>query len=308
MMVTSPEPAAPTGDAAASRLKCAVLVASRGRPEVLAQLLSSLARQTRRPDQVVLSVTSSADLPRGTFLAFDCVMGAAGSCEQRNRGLDAIRPDVDVIAFFDDDYVPRRDAIEGLAGFFADHPGVAAANGRLVADGVNGPGLSFDEAERLLAASYAPVDLVPQLRRAEGLYGCHMAFRACAIGEVRFDENLPLNGWQEDIDFSARVGAQGGDLVVCDAFVGVHRGVKGARVSGVRFGYSQVVNPAYLARKGTMRRGYALKIAARNVLANLVRCLRPEPWADRAGRLRGNLKGLLDLVTGRLNPRRILDV
>ena len=55
-----------------------------------------------------------------------------------------------------------------------------------------------------------------------------------------------------------------------------------------------------------MRPGYALKIALRNFAANHLRALRPEPWADRMGRAKGNWLGLLDLARGRITPERVL--
>ena len=66
-------------------------------------------------------------------------------------------------------------------------------------------------------------------------------------------------------------------------------GIKAGRVSGKRFGYSQVVNPVYLIRKGTIPRASRCRLMARNLAANLVRSLRPEPYIDRRGRLRGNV-------------------
>jgi len=44
-----------------------------------------------------------------------------------------------------------------------------------------------------------------------GTYGCNMTFRLKPIrsNAILFDENLPLYGWQEDIDFSLRVGPYG---------------------------------------------------------------------------------------------------
>jgi hypothetical protein len=133
-----------------------------------------------------------------------------------------------------------------------------------------------------------------------------MAFRSSAIGSHRFDEALPLYGWQEDIDFAASVSRHGGRLVKTDAFVGVHRGVRSGRTSGKRFGYSQMVNPVYLCRKRTMKRSYAARIMTQNFLANVRGLVRPEPWIDRRGRLFGNLLGLADLVQLRIDPMRVL--
>ena len=46
-----------------------------------------------------------------------------------------------------------------------------------------------------------------------------------------------------------------------------------------------------------------------NVGANLVgACRNDEPFVDRRGRLRGNLRGIADLLAGRSSPERILDL
>jgi hypothetical protein len=87
---------------------------------------------------------------------------------------------------------------------------------------------------------------------------------------------------------------------------GVHLGIKLGRTSGVRFGYSQIANPIYLIRKGSMPRRHANKIMLRNLAANLARSLYPEPWVDRRGRLKGNLLALFDMLRGRISPNQIL--
>ena len=76
----------------------------------------------------------------------------------------------------------------------------------------------------------------------------------------------------------------------------------------MRLGYSQIINPVYIVLKGNMSFAYAFRLAARNVLANLVKSIRPESYVDRRGRLRGNLIGMLHLVTGRLTPEYILEL
>ena len=190
---------------------------------------------------------------------------------------------------------------------YTRHSEVVAANGVLLADGIGGPGISLEEAKRLINASKKRRNPTSALRPMRALYGCNMTFRRLAVNDLRFDERLPLYGWQEDIDFSRRLHGRG-EVVRASSIVGVHRGVKGARVSGRKFGYSQVVNPAYLVGKGTMQRGHATRIVAKNLIANLLRSLAPEPWVDRRGRLAGNLMGLADLMYRRTDPMRILDV
>jgi len=288
-------------------MKIAIIIASIGRPRNVANLLDHLGRQTLAPSEVVISSVASSDVPQiGSGVpAPKVVLGPKGLPAQRNTGLDALDGAPDLVAFFDDDYLPSRYCLEHMAALFARHPALVGANGRLLADGIHGSGISDAEAASLIADYDA--DPAPDLeikKRLTGLYGCNMAYRYSAIGATRFDERLKLYGWQEDIDFAAQLRAHG-FLAKTDAFAGVHQGVKGARTSGLRLGYSQVVNPVYLARKGTMEWLFALELMSRNVLANHLRLLRPEPWIDRAGRAKGNWIGFKDMLLGRIEPERI---
>lgn len=285
----------------------AVIVASLGRSQILGELLVELARQSIVPLRIILSVTDVADLPTNLddHDNVDVIIAPKGSCVQRNRALDSVHDRYDIVFFCDDDYVPSRFAIERIARLFAGDEAIAGATGHLLADGVNSPGIHPGDARALLASydqRIAP-PLVP-FRDLDGLYGCNMAFRADRIGDVRFDERLRLYGWQEDVDFSVRVRPRG-RIVKTFAFAGVHCGVKAGRSSGRRIGYSQVVNPIYLARKGTMRLRFALNIIARNMWANHRRAANAEPWIDRVGRVRGNWLGIADVLRVRLTPERV---
>ena len=169
-------------------------------------------------------------------------------------------------------------------------------------DGIHGPGLSFDDAIGLLATDKERV--YPSRIEPFSPYGCNMAFRLSAIGELKFDERLVLYGWQEDRDFGAALAQRGGRLVKCASARGVHMGVKGGRVAGDRLGYSQIVNPVYMLRKGTMTTRQVVSHVSGNIAKNLMRAPKPEPFIDRRGRLRGNLRGLADVLRGRIEPER----
>lgn len=295
--------------AEAADLQITVIIPTLGRAAMVAALLPLLAAQSAPPERVILSVTGPDDLP-DTFppgLTVDCLTGPKGSCAQRNRALDALDERCDIAVFLDDDFIPSRHFLARVRAFMAAHPDVAGVSGRMLADGATGPGVSLEEAKAIVAThDAAPAPPLTITHQRYGLYGCNMAFRRAALDGVRFDERLPLYGWQEDIDFAAQIRLKGGRLVSTHAFAGVHMGIKAARSPGVRIGYSQVVNPVYLAHKGTMRPRYALRIAARNVLANHARMFRPEPWVDRRGRVWGNWLALFDLMRGRITPERIL--
>ncbi|OYW45771.1 MAG: glycosyl transferase [Sphingomonadales bacterium 32-68-7] len=286
----------------------AVIIASLGRPQTLLELVEDLGRQTRPADRIILSVTDSADLPEGieNLAGVEVVFGPKGLCAQRNTALDLLGEGHELIMFLDDDYVPSRFTVERAVRLMTDHPEIAGATGHLLLDGIGGAGISIAEARQALAEydSGGVPPLIPY-RDLAGLYGCNMIFRTRCIAGLRFDERLVLYGWQEDFDFASRA-AERGRIVKTFSFAGVHRGIKSGRVSGFRFGYSQVANPLYLARKGTMTPRDAARLAMRNFFANHARAFRPEPWVDRAGRLRGNWFALLDLMTGRISPERIL--
>lgn len=293
-------------------MRIAVAIATTGRADVLRQTVPTMLAQTRAPDRFVVVGVKPADVEGLAAIDPRIEIGFAkpGLTIQRNAALDMLKGDCDVIVFYDDDLVPSREFLERTEALFAAHPDVVAMSGSLAADGINTPGLSFEEAQRIVSeadAALKPFESYPPPFEITHCYGCNMVMRASAAQAVRFDERLPLYAWQEDRDFSARMRAHG-RIVRTAAITGAHMGVKHGRTSGVKLGYSQVANPVYLLRKGSMRPVETLKLVGRNVIANLVKSLRPEPWVDRAGRVRGNLLALADAARGRFTPERILDL
>lgn len=295
------------------RLNIAVGIATIGRPDVLSETIDRIVRQTRLPDRLVICPAADSDVDRGRLrnspVSTSVVLGAIGSCAQRNQILAEVAGEADLIVFFDDDFFPRDDYLRQIEAIFATHGDVAAVTGRPVEDGISGPGFGIEYARSIADRPAERIAGDEMLQETLGTYGCNMAFRMMPIVEhnIRFDENLPLYGWLEDIDFSTRL-ATYGRVVESGLLKGVHLGTKSARSSGVRLGYSQIANPIYLLCKGTMPWSYARSFMLRNITANLIRCLRPEPWIDRRGRLKGNFLALYDAVIGKVSPQRILQL
>ena len=295
-----------------------VLIASAGRPGLVEEQIGHLRSQTVAPDHVLICPSAPADVPRGAADRESVVVAEprrGGLCAQRNAGLERAfgelgAGDDDVLVMFDDDFVARADWLEACRDALARRPGCAAVTGLLAEDGVRHAGLAFEEARAILSSGRV---LLPEddWRRTPGpvesLYGCNMAFRAGALRGLAFDEALPLYAWLEDADISGQVGRRG-ELIRSEALVGVHLGVKAGRVSGRRFGYSQIANNLYLMRKATLGRRLGRKLMRDALLSNLARSASPEPWIDRRGRLSGNLAALRDAARGRCHPRRILDL
>jgi GT2 family glycosyltransferase len=291
-------------------LKVAVGIATAGRREVLSETLRELSKQTRQPDSVFVCPASDADFDAEAAAALpfplSVVKGARGLCAQRNAIIDKAGG-FDLLVFFDDDFFAAPTYLHEAEQCFATRPEVTCATGYVIADGIKGPGLDFATA-RAAIAGHHPCFRDALLEDRYNAYGCNMALRLAPIHAhgLRFDENLPLYGWLEDVDFCRGL-AHYGRIVKNEKMAGVHLGSKAGRTPGVRMGYSQIANPVYLYRKGRFRADLALGQMGRNILANLGNLALPEPWVDRRGRALGNLIALLDLFRGRLDPRRSLD-
>lgn len=286
----------------AASLKVAVGVATKGRPDQLDSMLENLRLQTLAPASVIICCTGPEDVgARAREAGHTIVLETPGSSRQRNAILEKLPADIDVVAFFDDDFYPHPTWLAEVAARFRDDPGVASITGNVVADGILGPGLTRDEALKHLA-EHQPADH-PWVLEGFSPYGCNMAFRRSVVEDLRFDERLVLYGWLEDRDFGGSVKHRG-RLIKLGSAIGVHLGVKRGRVSGRKFGYSQVMNPLYLRRKQTMTTAQVVRQIGRNVAANLAKSVSPEPYVDRRGRLLGNLIAAGDLMRQRLTPER----
>ena len=286
----------------------AVAIATSGRPDVLTQTLREIAKQTVAPDRVLVCPAKEGDVDRDALAALpfpvDVVPAISpGLAAQRNVLLRAIGA-TDIVLFLDDDFLISPSYLAELKALLEARPDCTIATGHVVADGAVNRGYDVAEGRAILAAHQA---LPPTQTPCFNAYGCNMALLWSTLrGRCLFDEKLPLYAWAEDVDFS-RQAARHGAVLRNDAMAGVHLAIKHGRVSGVRFGYSQIANQVYLARKGTLTVSGCLRKAVENVGANLVGAIRGhEPYVDRRGRLTGNLLGIRDVVLGRSSPDRIL--
>jgi GT2 family glycosyltransferase len=282
-------------------MKIGLIIASYGRPALVRELLATVERQARVPDEIVLSVVTEKDFEAGapTGPKVDVVYASPGLCAQRNKGLEFLQDRVDVVLFIDDDFWMSETYIGELERIFSANQDVVAATGLVLADGATTRGISVAEANRYLE-DYAPPPTA-SMRDVPATYGCNMAFRASQIRDLKFDERLPLYGWQEDVDFSAQLRRRG-RIVATNRLWGVHLGTKKGKISGVRFGYSQVINPLFIVKKGNMSLRRALRLISKNIAANVVKSAFPEKYIDRWGRLKGNMIGLLHAARGKLDP------
>ncbi|MEL6570923.1 MAG: glycosyltransferase [Pseudomonadota bacterium] len=291
-------------------LQIIVGIATTGRPGILAETLQHMATLQDQPDRVIVSIAHSNDADANQIgqlpFPFEIVTSPKGLCEQRNTVLAAVPSDA-IVLFLDDDFLISDGFVSATRAVFEEEQDVVMATGTVLADGILGPGLTHRSG--LVALAQADNRYAAVRTEVYNAYGCNMAIRMAPVQThaIRFDQELPLYSWLEDVDFSRCLAAYG--RVVKDSNMqGVHLGTKTGRSPGKRLGYSQVANPIYLIRKGTMSPSRALRLMGRNMVANLAKTVRPEPWVDRIGRVRGNFLAVSHLLTGRMSPKRILEL
>ena len=287
-------------------LRTVVGIASAGRPATLQQTIQYLATLQNPAMRTIVCVPDMDDAGSlSNSPDVELIVGPRGLTCQRNAIIRAASPDTDIIVFLDDDFVPAPDFIARMAATFARQQDIVIATGEVLADEILGKGLSMAEALSIIETAGERSEVVTDVYNA---YGCNMVVRLAPVVQhaLTFDEELPLYGWLEDVDFSRTIARHGRSVKVGGAS-GVHLGVKSGRQPGLRLGYSQVANPAYLMRKGTITRLRAIAQIGRNMLANMRGVLLADRSVDRLGRLRGNIVAMTDLLAGRASPSRILD-
>jgi len=283
----------------------AVIISSVGRPAILHETLLSVSRQRRAPGQIILSVPDDADVAPETrrLAGLSVVHGGLGLTRQRNSGIAALARSVEVVAFIDDDVELHEAYLDRVVGTLRDRPDVVLVDGRVLADG---PDISRSRARRIVASDDAPENRPSRDIGPELAYGCNMTVRRRVLARTRFDERLPLYGYMEDRDFAFEC-ARLGRLARCEAATLVHLRPPGGRISARRLGFSQIMNPVYLWRKGNYLswRNLAWQVS-RPLLTNTALALAPGRTTRRRwSQLAGNCRAVAKILRGRIAPEDI---
>jgi GT2 family glycosyltransferase len=291
----------------------AIIIATKARPEILADTLQSIKRQTWPATQVYVSVSSLEDVPSKEFTEGIVVLvGPPGGSTQRNTAIRQVPAEVQYIAFFDDDVEIHRSYLEHAVGFLEKNPDVAALSGTMLADG----NVSREEALTLLEHDTTWMSAAWLRDRGPHhiLYACNAVVRAEFMRRTLFDENLPLYSYGEDYELSMRLKKLGRVGRLSNA-VGVHLKTQSARVSGKRYGYAMVANNWYFLKKGVCHLAdpwgyvrFVLIVVLRRLCINVGNLLFGRLQRDPWGQIQGNLLAVVDIICGRSSPQRILEL
>jgi GT2 family glycosyltransferase len=233
------------------------------------------------------------------------VYSERGLCKQRNRGLEALPEDTDIVALLDDDIILHRDYLQGIESIFSATPDASLIMGHLIANG----NVSVKKALELLRSPADSTKYAVTQSSFGNVYGCNMCVRFDVARKEMFDERLPLYSYMEDVDFGTRV-RRHGHVGYYYGSLGVHLRVSEGRVSYRALGFSEIMNPAYLAAKGTIPIWHAIYgFVLRKPLANMLRSLsRGTRQAERRERLIGNCIALRYMLVGKIDPDRASDI
>lgn len=295
------------------KAKTAIIIATKGRPQVLRETLESVRRQTLAAAQIYVSVTNLEDVPADNSVeGVEIFVGPPGGSAQRNTAIRQVPSDVAYVAFFDDDMELHPTYLENAVSFLENNPDVVAISGIMLADG----NISHQAARALLEqdATWMSNASLRDSGPHHILYACNAVVRARPLRETLFDENLPLYSFGEDYELSLRLKKFGRVGRLSNA-VGVHLQVQSARISGKRYGYAVIANNWYFLQKGVCHLAppwsyirFILVVVLRPLWINLRGALSGQKQRDPWGQIQGNLLAVVDIICGRSSPHRILDL
>lgn len=289
-----------------------VIIASKGRPDMLQGTVDCLMRQTLMPQEIIVAVTGDEDYLPALLSTprLRLVTSPAGSAIQRNRAISELHPDSTITAFLDDDVELEDGYLAKICAFMEEHPDVAGFSGDPVLDKPRWGGMEREEARQIIQDTVLEIRPPREWRE---LFGCNMTVRSAAVRQEPFDERMVLYAYLEDRDYAARI-AQYGRIMSYTPAKLIHFGSRGGRVSEKMMGYAMTMNSTYLFRKGVLNLKEYARLGPGTFAANLLGTfgLRSLGQADILGRetrllrLQGNVLALRDIILYGIRPEQIV--
>ncbi len=285
-------------------MRISLIIATKGRPAVLAAALESSARALP-PDGEVIVVDGDPERSaepvvaelrsRYPDLTALYISSESGASLQRNMGIDAAGGEV--LVFIDDDCTFEPGVFEALIAPYRD-PTVVGATGRIEESHSDRLGTNPHSRLRWLLvgggrqgqmSSFGfrrPIVDLERARDVEYMPGTLMSARREVAAEVRFDEQLTNYSLGEDDDFSYRVSRRGRIRYEPSAVVH-HRRLGSRQMDRRKLDRLRVINLTYLFRKNfpqtlRARAGFAAML----VILCVHRVLNRE-WSGLYGLLEG---------------------
>jgi glycosyltransferase involved in cell wall biosynthesis len=298
----------------------AIVVATMDRPTQLRSVLTSIDGQSVSPQQVIV-VDGGAESVAGIIEDFPSLnidyvsLHPPGLTKQKNAGVSAVRSEIDLIGFVDDDMVFEDGAMEAMLDFWEAAPPEMGGASFNLPDFENKMSWLKSMPQRLFfidnrkfgqvhrSGFNTPICNAADDTLVQWLGGGYTVWRKQVFERWHFDEWFAGSGVWEDVRFSHQVGREYSLSVVA--------GAKAAHVDApvtidrqIRLGKTQIVNWMYFVNSdpdlSTLMCTWAcLGRTATNLTNGVVRL-------DRGYLLRGlgNILGLLSSGLGAAGSRR----
>jgi GT2 family glycosyltransferase len=217
-----------------SRFRLCFIIPTKDRPFELGRLFSSISNQGVLPSQMVVvdggepGVKNIVEkFPR---LPIDYIqVHPPGLTRQRNAGLNAVRKDIDLVGFLDDDIVLEADCIKNLLDFWEHAPADIGGTGLNIIDNIypSKPAWFFklffirdgNPGHVLKSGRNVPYCPAQKTHEVQWLCGGATVWLKKVFEKFTFDEWYSAWGIGDDVDFSYRAGREYSFMVVSDAKV-----------------------------------------------------------------------------------------
>lgn len=213
-------------------VKISIIIPTRNRPKSLASLLTSILRQTRPPEEVLVVDDSDTDETAKVILDryFDFITKGItlkhvrGNRENRSitaaKNIGVAQSNGEIIFLIDDDAVLFENYVEEILKTYTEYPEAKGIQGYIVNQVLAFLNLGnfvlnatkkifrldhFEKNKCTLRGGqcypYSPDGII----NCEWLQGTNMSYKREVFASVKFDENLKKRSIGEDADFSYRV-------------------------------------------------------------------------------------------------------
>ncbi|MDD5423012.1 MAG: glycosyltransferase [Candidatus Omnitrophica bacterium] len=245
-----------------SKEKLAIIIPTKDRQEELMRLLASILKQGYKPFQIIVvdggnrqvdAAVRNAEGPNIDYLRkFPPSLTA-----QRNAGIGALKGEVTIAAFLDDDIVLEEGSLDAMMEFWEAAPAdVGGASFNLVNEIYEKPTFieklfmaKADKPNAILRSGFqGKIACVERTIPAQWMVGCAMSFRKEIFGEFAFDERFSGYARYEDVDFTYSVGKKHRMFVVADAKVRHLNKLEDVNFS-FPLGRMEVINRLYFVSK-----------------------------------------------------------
>ncbi len=298
--------------------RISIVIPTIGRYAELRRMLESLARQTRLPEEIIVvdqDETSSGLTGKFPQLSIRVMAFPGSASSKRNAGVKALRPEMTLVAFMDDDIVLEPQAIEAVVRFWEsaskdlggtclnvlnDSPKLVSWLKRQKI--TSRLGLYGSKKGAVLRSGFhVPFGHVSETIYVHWLPTYCVVYAKDVVETYPFDEFFKGYSYLEDLDLSYRIGKKFRLAVVADAHF-YHYPSKIGRPDSYLFGKKEVVNRLYFVtkHKELSRPLCYLSLFVRTQLSMLEGFKELE--ASYFKRVAGNLAGLFLTVKDGLRP------